>query len=78
MNRATLRKKLKAEGVRDDAYSVHDDIADESYVLEKGTGYWSVYYCERGVRTGERIFQSEEDACAHMYELLRADPTTKA
>lgn len=49
----------------------------EAYVLEPGPPRWSVYYSERGLRTGEAVFDSENEACSHLLELLLRDLTTR-
>ena len=38
---------------------------------------WSVYYSERGLESGLKLFASEEEACEYLLKLLRDDPTMK-
>jgi hypothetical protein len=76
MNRRSLRELLEAEGVRDDAYSLDGD-RDESMCLEPITGGWAVYYSERGLRSGERRFATEDEACQFLAARLLADPSNR-
>jgi hypothetical protein len=77
MMKEELRRKLRAEGIRDDAYDVDGELVDERYVLQRQGDSWVVYYSERGLRSHETSFRSEDEACAYLYERLQRDPTTK-
>jgi hypothetical protein len=73
-----LRVRLGDEGIRDDAYSVEGGTPDERYVLSNdGSGNWSVYYSERGIRSSVKTFGSEEDACEELLRRLLHDLTTR-
>ena len=76
MNRAELQARLAAANISTHAYSLEGDCEEESYCLENVDG-WRVYYSERGLRTGERVFPTEEEACDHLFGLLIGDPTTR-
>jgi hypothetical protein len=73
VNRRSLRELLQAEHVRGDSYSL-DGERDESLCLEAVYGGYSVYYYERGIRSGERRFETEDEACQFMAGRLLADP----
>jgi hypothetical protein len=77
MNRTRLQELAKQEGIRDDAYSLDGGLPSERYVLEVAEGGWHVYYSERGLRTGLQTFDTEAEACEHLFEMLLADPTTR-
>lgn len=77
MDRASLRELLDRENVDPDAYSFEGGTPDDTYVVEQTAGNWAVYYCERGLRIGERIFASEDEACRHLLDLLLRDRTTR-
>ncbi len=77
MNINELKKKLENLGINDQTYSLDNDIEDEQYCLENNGGKWHYYYSERGQKTGERSFDSESDACEHMYSIVTSDPTVK-
>lgn len=79
MNRASLRRLLASEEVSDEAYGLHPDPPqDETYRLEPAPNGWVVYYSERGLCTGEQLFETEDEACKVLAELLLRDPTTRA
>ncbi len=77
MNRRSLRELLAAEHVRGDAYSLDGD-RDESMCLEPVTGGWAIYYSERGLRSGERLFETEDEACQFLDARLLTDPSNRA
>jgi hypothetical protein len=79
MTRETLEQILRREGVRQDAYSLEGGLPDERYCLDHSSQEtWTVYYSERGLRTGERRFESEADACEYLLDLILRDPTTRS
>lgn len=59
-------------------YDLHGSNAGEQYVVDHSSPRgWSVHYAERGLRSGERWFNTEADALADLaYRVLR-DPTTR-
>jgi hypothetical protein len=76
MNRHSLQELLDAEHVRRDGYSLNGD-RDESMCMEPVAGCWAVYYSERGLRSGERRFEIEDDACRFLAARLLADPSNR-
>ena len=77
LTRNRLVMLLDAENVSTDAYRLHGERADEALVLEEGRDAWAVYYAERGLRSGERTFESEDEACHFMLDRLLRDPSTR-
>ena len=75
MNRRELLATLDKEGVRRDAYNLEGGYNDESLTLEQGEDHWSVYYCERGSKTGMKILATEDEACRYLLSELREDRT---
>jgi hypothetical protein len=73
VNRLALRELLTAERVRTDAFSLGDVHPDECLCLDAVAGGRAVYYTERGLRTGERLFDTEDEACDFMAARLLAD-----
>jgi len=71
-----LKKRLNLFGVDKNSYSIEKNLEDEKYCLEKIGEKWYFYYGERGLRTGQQIFDTEHDACEYMYSQLINDPTT--
>ena len=43
---------------------------DERFCLEFTNNEWRVYFSERGVKTTNEKFSSEEEACQFIYEQL--------
>ena len=66
-----IRKKLKIAGIPDYIYNLTGQgKKDECLCLEKIQDKWSVYYLERGIKTTNEIFDSENDACQFLYDQL--------
>ncbi len=77
MNREELRRILNAENISLTTYSLDGKYCEECLRLEKVVDGWVVSYSERGLRTNERHFDSEEDACRYMSDRLLRGPTTR-
>ena len=53
-------------------------MPSEAYVLEPPRAAdWAVYYSERGLRSGEVVFQTEHEACSYFLDLVLSDDTTR-
>jgi hypothetical protein len=74
MTRADLEQLLSQERVRPDAYSLYGEVPDECLCLLPEPGGWTVFYSERGERTGPRHFETEAEACDFIAMRLLADP----
>ena len=64
MNIAELKEKLKAERVSPALYNLDMKGRDDerlNIVFEDGK--WVVYYLERGMRTTEEKYDTEDEAC---------------
>ncbi|MFY1636196.1 hypothetical protein ACN27F_23460 [Solwaraspora sp. WMMB335] len=72
INLAELTSHLQTVDVPADAYSIGRD-RDEAYCLVREVGRWSVFYSERGRRTGEVRHTNEADACADLLGRLVRD-----
>ncbi|MDB4872929.1 MAG: hypothetical protein JWL97_3933 [Gemmatimonadales bacterium] len=77
MNRSSLKQLLDAEHVHPQSYDLDGGLPNERYCLEERASGWSVYYSERGSRTGERTFPSEDEACRDLLDRLLRDTTTR-
>jgi hypothetical protein len=73
MTRIELRERLIGLGIPGNVYELNGSMRDECYVLDENYGTWVVYYSEKGLRTSEREFTSESDACEYMLRRLRRD-----
>ena len=74
MDRSELRLMLERSKIRREVYDLTGRECTECYRLEHIAGGWVVYYSERGVRSGERLFPSEDEACRYLAERLLTDP----
>ncbi|MDU4860892.1 MAG: hypothetical protein E6356_10365 [Terrisporobacter othiniensis] len=72
MNKKELSAKLIKTKVPKDAYSLDGGLPNEMYCLDYliGKKKWQVYYSERGVKTGLKEFESEDEACNYFYDSL--------
>ena len=77
MNRKTLKALLDNENIDPKVYSLDGGMPYEAYVLEHRSFDWAVYYSERGLRSGEVVFETEADACSHLLDLLLRDSATR-
>ena len=77
MNRNELQVTLIENKITPIAYSLGGGLPNEKYVLDQGVDKWSVYYSERGQKSGERTFNTEDEACRYMQKLLINDPSTR-
>jgi hypothetical protein len=83
MDRSALRQFLDREQVDprsyglDGASGVPVQDREERYFLEEVPSGWSVYYWERGLRSGEQSFDTEDEACNRLLDLLLRDRTTR-
>jgi hypothetical protein len=78
MTRFELRQKLIVANVDPRFFSIDEVQKDESLVLQQQSAdSWVVYYFERGLRTNELHFGSENGACEYMLTSLLRDPTVK-
>ena len=65
-----LEKKIIADKIPLDLYSLNGGLPNEKFCIEKIEEKWQTYYSERGLKSKIKIFNSEEDACKYFYELL--------
>ncbi len=77
MNRDELEIILRERGVSSLAYCLGGGLPNEKYTLDQAGAKWPVYYSERGQRSGERVFDSEDEACRYLLQLLTKDSSTR-
>jgi hypothetical protein len=71
MTQVDLLKRLAEEAIPQSSYCLGDFPADECLVLRQNSpSEWTVYYSERGLRTGEAWFGTESEACAYILDKL--------
>lgn len=77
MNRDELQSLLRQQRIDPGAYSLTGGSPNEQYVLSReANGRCAVYYSERGTRSGERSFGTEDEACRYLLRLLGGDPSS--
>ena len=77
MTKAQLKEYLEEHGFNPQTSSLESGLHADQYALEENYGVWSVYYKERGVRSGEMTFTNEEEACGYFLEIISNDATTR-
>jgi len=77
VTRAELERRLDEAGVSSATYDLTGTACEECLRLERTADGWIVYYAERGLRTGERYFRTESEACEYVASELLRDPTTR-
>lgn len=71
MRKQELKKALFEMGVPSSYFNLDGTgRTDERFCLEFIDNEWRVYFCERGIKTTNESFTSEEDACRFIYEQL--------
>ena len=66
-----IQVALRNCGVPDDLYSLTGGLPNEALCLEQlSDSKWRTYYSERGQRSGEKHFHSEEEACDFFFQTL--------
>jgi hypothetical protein len=83
MDRSSLREFLDRQRIDPRSYGLDGAAGlpaadrEERYFLEETSSGWSVYYLERGLRSGKQLFDSEDEACRHLLDLLLQGSTTR-
>lgn len=77
LDRAALRRILDQETVEPRSYNLDGEHDPEAYVLSIRPGGWATFYSERGQEVGRREFDTEDEACAYLLDLILRDPTTR-
>jgi hypothetical protein len=83
MGRSSLREFLNRERIDPRSYGLDGPAGlrvedrEERYFMEETSSGWSVYYWERGLHSGEQAFDSEDEACRYLLDLLLRDSTTR-
>jgi len=77
MNVEELIVELKNNNIRKDAYSLTGGLPSEVYCFNKINNKWEIYYCERGVKTSQQFFESEDAACRTFLKNIINDTSTR-
>ena len=79
MNRSVLERLLNLFEIRTDVYDLSGrDEGDEAHVITHEGDGWHVFYSERGLRTSEMVFLTEDQACDEILLRIARDPLTRA
>lgn len=66
-----LKSKLDEIGVSQDLYSIMvGGLPNERLCIVKDE-MWQVYYSERGNKVGQKVFETEEEACEYFYRKMK-------
>ena len=69
MKKKELRKALRKMGVPSWEYNLNGKgRTDERLCMEFVNNEWQVYFIERGIKTTNESFVTEEDACQFVYK----------
>ena len=77
MTRMEFESAVEHAGIDQQSFSLDGGLLSEQYVLSKNGSCWSVYYRERGLRSGLQVFDLEEDALDCLFNWLWSDTTTR-
>jgi hypothetical protein len=78
MTKETMAHYLECLGVRPDAYDLDSEFPNEALILNWNGQKWELYYSEKGLKTGLKMFSDEDSACRHLLSLLIHDRTALA
>jgi hypothetical protein len=71
MNIEELKNLLKSNNVPNDLYNLDGyGRKDERFCIETDGDLWFVYFSERGVKTTEVRFKTEDEACKYLLAQL--------
>jgi hypothetical protein len=77
MNRSELEDELTKAHARHDSYWLHGGLPSERHTLEQRVDSWAVYYSERGQRTSEQTFRTENAACEELLRRVLSEPANR-
>jgi hypothetical protein len=70
MNKSILEKEFESRKISKDAYSLNGGLPNEAFCISFNKGVWEVYYSEKGLKSGLKIFNTEEEACNYLLETV--------
>jgi hypothetical protein len=76
VNRASFAAAVDELRLDEHAYRLFSE-ADEAYSLTAESDGWHVFYAERGIRTNEVTYPSEDLALEDLFARLAKDPLTR-
>lgn len=70
MNRKELDAKIRDAGFPLVSFTLFEEPRDETLCMQEGRAEWVVFYSERGLRSNEKYFATEDAACDHFFREL--------
>ena len=71
MNIKKLEYELNKHGIPKTLYNLSEmGRKDERFCVEFNGSVWEVYYSERGIKTTQKEFSTEAEACEYIYKRL--------
>ena len=70
MKREELETRFIQEQIPSDLFHLYGGYPNESFCLNFNGKDWEVDYSERGLKTGFKTFNYEEEACEYLYNLI--------
>ncbi len=71
MKISEMRKEIDNLGISKELYSILQGGTPNEKLCIVYENEWKIYYSERGKKTGEKVFQSEEAACEIFLKKLK-------
>ncbi|PIF09603.1 hypothetical protein [Janthinobacterium sp. 13] len=72
MNISDAAQEMSILNIPSNAFSIGDPSQDESFCIRERNGDWEVFYYERGVKTGLRIFREKHEACENFLSRIKS------
>ncbi|PIG27026.1 hypothetical protein CLU93_1251 [Janthinobacterium sp. 35] len=72
MNISDIGHEMAISNIPSNAFSIGDATQDESLCIREQNGHWEVFYYERGIKTGLRIFKEEHEACCNFLSTIKS------
>ena len=71
MNISDIAHEMAILSIPSNAFSIGDPTQDESLCIREKNGCWEVFYHERGIKTGLRVFKEEHEACEDFLFIIK-------
>lgn len=72
MNISDIAHEMAILSIPSNAFSIGDPTQDESLCIREKNGRWEVFYYERGIKTGLRVFKEEHEACENFLFIIKS------
>ena len=72
MNISDIAHEMTILSIPSNAFSIGDPTQDEGLCIREKNGCWEVFYYEREIKTGLRIFKEEHEACCNFLSTIKS------